>query len=90
MQEWCNSTLGQALRSWLLHKRESREPLIDLLLGLLIDVASGVGYLHDKNIIHGGAWRCLAGWMCTCCTRACLTSCSVAVFCAGLTARVKP
>mmetsp|Transcript_17519 Transcript_17519/g.44120 ORF Transcript_17519/g.44120 Transcript_17519/m.44120 type:complete len:1028 (-) Transcript_17519:21-3104(-) len=53
VQEWCNSTLGQALRSWLLHKRESREPLIDLLLGLLIDVAQGVGYLHDKNIIHG-------------------------------------
>lgn len=43
LQEWCNSTLGQAIRSWLLHKRETREPLIDLLLGLLIDVAGGVG-----------------------------------------------
>jgi hypothetical protein len=54
VQEWCQSTLGQALRSWLLHKKETREPLLDLLLGLLIDVAQGVLYLHDRQIIHGG------------------------------------
>ncbi len=54
VQEWCNSTLGQALRSWLLHKKATREPLIDLLLELLLDCAQGINYLHDKNIIHGG------------------------------------
>jgi len=51
VHEWCNSTLGEAMRSNLLHK--DKQPLVDLILGLLLDVAMGTAYLHHKSIIHG-------------------------------------
>lgn len=53
-QEWCNTTMGEALRQSLLHNKESHDPQMDLLLTLLNDVVQGVEYLHSKNIIHGG------------------------------------
>lgn len=54
VQEWCNTTLGEALRQSLLHAKDAGQaPQMDLLLTLLGDVVSGVDYLHSKNIIHG-------------------------------------
>ncbi|KAL6747847.1 hypothetical protein V8C86DRAFT_2896405 [Haematococcus lacustris] len=44
---------GSGAALLLLHKKETRVPLVDLLLGLLLDVAAGMLYLHERNIIHG-------------------------------------
>jgi serine/threonine protein kinase len=56
IQEWCDSSLGQALRVGLLHHPDiPSAPRLELVLQVLCQCAQGVEYLHSKHIIHGGA-----------------------------------
>jgi len=40
------------MRSRMLHTKD-KQPSVDLILGLMLDVAMGTAYLHHKGIIHG-------------------------------------
>ncbi|GAX73206.1 hypothetical protein CEUSTIGMA_g659.t1 [Chlamydomonas eustigma] len=53
VQEYCNASLQDALRNKLLHKADTKQPDMDLVLSVLMDISRGMMYIHDKNIIHG-------------------------------------
>jgi serine/threonine protein kinase len=53
IQELCQASLFQARKEQLFHAPGC--PTIDLtmLLHVLLDIAQGISFLHDRNIIHG-------------------------------------
>ena len=51
MQELCDTSLHATLQAGLLHGRPNRAPDMDLVLTLLSQVARGMSYLHQKNIM---------------------------------------
>mmetsp|Transcript_8894 Transcript_8894/g.26992 ORF Transcript_8894/g.26992 Transcript_8894/m.26992 type:complete len:491 (-) Transcript_8894:807-2279(-) len=53
VQEYCNASLQDAMCTKLLHKKETMAPDMDLVLSILMDIARGLQYIHEKNIIHG-------------------------------------
>ncbi|GFH18496.1 protein kinase domain-containing protein, partial [Haematococcus lacustris] len=54
VQELCSATLQDALRLSMLHAQDSaQQPIMELVLSLLTDVARGMAYIHGKGIIHG-------------------------------------
>eukprot|EP00798_Chlamydomonas_sp_ICE-L_P025912 gene25912-11588_t len=54
VQELCSISLRDALVSNLMHDEKSpNKPYFDAILLMLIDIASGMDYIHSKNIIHG-------------------------------------
>eukprot|EP00195_Chlamydomonas_chlamydogama_P016146 CAMPEP_0202891888 /NCGR_PEP_ID=MMETSP1392-20130828/1814_1 /ASSEMBLY_ACC=CAM_ASM_000868 /TAXON_ID=225041 /ORGANISM="Chlamydomonas chlamydogama, Strain SAG 11-48b" /LENGTH=1173 /DNA_ID=CAMNT_0049575753 /DNA_START=288 /DNA_END=3809 /DNA_ORIENTATION=+ len=53
VQELCHASLADALVSCFLHDKDTQRPHLNLLLGVLGDVARGMVYIHSKNIIHG-------------------------------------
>ncbi|KAG1663773.1 hypothetical protein FOA52_011824 [Chlamydomonas sp. UWO 241] len=53
VQEYCNASLQDAMVTKLLHNKETMQPDMDLVLSILMDIARGLQYIHDKNIIHG-------------------------------------
>jgi len=53
VQELCQASLHEALVCRVLHEPATKKPHMHLVLDLLLQVASGMSYLHHKNIIHG-------------------------------------
>ena len=53
LQELCNVSLYVAIKQDVLHDPVSREPNMEAILALLLDIADGMAYLHRNNIVHG-------------------------------------
>jgi serine/threonine protein kinase len=52
VQERCSSNLADTLEEGILRLTGGRAPPLDVSVGLLLDVASGVAHLHSRSIIH--------------------------------------
>eukprot|EP00955_Chlamydomonas_euryale_P118101 366519-Chlamydomonas_euryale.AAC.7 len=48
VQEYCNASLQDAMCTKLLHKKETMAPDMDLVLSILMDIARGLQYIHEK------------------------------------------
>eukprot|EP00798_Chlamydomonas_sp_ICE-L_P005360 gene5360-5577_t len=53
VMELCHASLSDLLACGLMHEKVTKQPFLDLLMGVLKDVVEGVKYIHSKGIIHG-------------------------------------
>lgn len=53
VQELCQTSLVETLETWVFHDHLTGLPRMDLILSVLLDVASGCAHIHSKNIIWG-------------------------------------
>ena len=52
-KELCSASLADALDARLFHDKVTKEPIMDRILNAVLDIATGMEYIHAQNIIHG-------------------------------------
>ncbi len=70
MQELCSTSLDVAMQLNAVHDPITGGTDEVTLLSLLLDIASGLKYLHGCNIVHGGTYLCVCA-----CARVCVFVC---------------
>ncbi|GAX73134.1 hypothetical protein CEUSTIGMA_g587.t1 [Chlamydomonas eustigma] len=53
VQELCQASMADALEAPFFHDKNSKRPIMDLILNAILDVAKGMEHIHNANIIHG-------------------------------------